>query len=85
MSSSQPTRVTSLHGWVRQGVYGKGSKSERVAMFIETADGRQYILRRKTGPAFDDSELPKYVGHEVKCDGFVVGTTLIAEQIKLVK
>lgn len=54
-------------------------------MFIETADGRQYILRRKTGPAFDDSELTKYVGHEVKCDGFVVGTTLIAEQIKLVK
>jgi hypothetical protein len=85
MSSTQPIRVTSLHGWVTQGVYGKGSKSERVAMFIETADAQRYILRRKTGPAFDDSELTQYMGHEVKCDGFVVGTTLIAEQIELVK
>ena len=84
MSSTQPIRVASLHGWVRQGVYGKGSKSERVAMFIETADGRRYILRRKAGPAFDDSELMQYLGHEVKCDGFVIGTTLMAEQIKLV-
>jgi hypothetical protein len=54
-------------------------------MFIETADARRYILRRKTGPAFDDSELTQYMGHEVKCDGFVVGTTLIAEQIELVE
>jgi hypothetical protein len=84
MSSTQPIRVTSLHGRVTQGLYGKGSKSERKAMFIETNDARQYILRRKTGPAFDDSQLTQYIGHEVKCDGFVVGMTLMAEHIEIV-
>lgn len=84
MSSTQPIRVTSLGGRVTQGTYGKGSKSEREVVFIECADAR-YILRRKTGPAFDDIELMQYVGHEVKCDGFLVGTTLLAERIEVVR
>jgi len=68
-----------------KGVYGKGSKSEREVVFIETADTKRYILRSKTGPAFDDTKLTQYVGHEVKCDGFVVGTTLLAERIEVVR
>jgi hypothetical protein len=84
MNSTRPIRVTALHGRVTQGAYGKGSKSEREAVFIETADAR-YILRRKNGPAFDDTELTQYMGHEVKCDGFVVGTTLLAERIEVVR
>ncbi len=83
MSSTQPLRVSSLQGWVTQGPYGRGSKSERQAIFVETAD-RKYILRRKTGPAFGDTSMVQYVGHQVKCDGFVVGTTLLAEKIELV-
>lgn len=83
MSSTQPRRVTALHGRVTRDVYGKGSKSEREAVFIETADAR-YILRRKTGPVFGDTELTQYVGHEVECDGFVVGTTFLADRIELV-
>jgi hypothetical protein len=84
MSSTRPIRVTALRGHVMKGVYGKGSKSEREAVFIETAD-TQYILRGKTGPAFDDTKLTQYIGHEVKCDGFVVGTTLLAERIEVVR
>jgi hypothetical protein len=53
-------------------------------VFLETAEAR-YILRRKTGPVFGDTELTRYVGHEVECDGFVVGTTLLAERIGVVK
>ena len=83
MSSTQPLRVSSFQGWVTQGPYGRGSKSERQAIFVETAD-RKYILRRKTGPAFGDTSMAQYVGHQVKCDGFVVGTTLLAEKIELV-
>jgi hypothetical protein len=83
MSSTRPIRVSSLRGRVMKGAYGKGSKSERKAVFIETADAR-YILRHKTGPAFGDTELTQYVGHEVKCDGFVVGMTLLAERIEVV-
>jgi hypothetical protein len=53
-------------------------------VFIETAEVR-YVLRRKTGPVFGDMELMGYVGHVVECDGFVVGTTLLAERIKMVE
>jgi hypothetical protein len=84
MSSTRPTRVTGLRGRVTLGPYGKGSKSEREAAFIETADAR-YILRRKSGPAFADKELAQFVGKEVKCDGFVIGRTLLAERIEIVR
>jgi hypothetical protein len=83
MSSARPIRVTSLRGRVTTGIYAKGSKSEHEAMFIETANGR-YVLRRKTGPVFNDAELKQYIGHEVECDGFLVGATLLAELIGLV-
>lgn len=81
---ASPRRVGGLLGRAVRGEYGKGSKSERVAVFLETASGR-YILRRKTGPVFADAELEQYVGHEVECDGFVVGTTLLAERIRIVR
>jgi hypothetical protein len=84
MSSIRPIRVTAVRGHVIQGLYGQGSRSEREATFIETADAR-YILRRKNGPVFNDIELIQYVGHEVECDGFLVGTTLLAEHIKLLR
>ena len=74
MSSADANRVTGLSGRVVQGHYGKGTKSERQAIFIETSDAR-YILRRKSGPAFGDKELTQYVGEEVICDGFVIGST----------
>jgi hypothetical protein len=83
MSSTRPIRVTAVRGFVTQGPYGKGSKSEREAVFIETADAR-YILRRKTGSVFDDTKLTQYVGHEVECDGFLIGTTLLVERIGVV-
>ena len=84
MGSTPPIRVTALHGRVTKGTYGTSSKSEREAVFIETSDTR-YVLRRKTGPVFGDTELTRLVGHEVECDGFVVGTTLLAERIEIVE
>ena len=84
MSSVAPQKVTALHGRVTLGSYGKNSKSEREAFFIETPDAR-YILRRKTGPVFGDKEMTQYSGHNVKCDGFLVGTTLLAERIEAVE
>jgi hypothetical protein len=80
---SQPVRVNKLRGTVEKGLYGKGSKSEREAVFIQTSDMR-YVLRRKTGPAFGDSELDIYIGHVIECDGFAIGTTLLAENMKIV-
>ena len=83
MSSARPIRVTSLRGRVTTGIYAKGSKSEHEAIFIETANGR-YVLRRKTGPVFNDAELKQYIGHDVECDGFLIDATLLAERIELV-
>jgi hypothetical protein len=76
--------VDGLTGTVVRGLFGKGSKSEREAVWLE-ADGRRLVLRRKGGPSFDDRSLEKYVGKRVKCDGFVVGYTLLAERIETLR
>ena len=83
MSADPPRRVTASRGRVTRGLYAKGSKSERLAVFIEVPEGR-LILRRKTGPVFGDEQLNALVGHEVECDGFIVGSTLLAERIDIV-
>lgn len=82
--SSSPERVDGLTGTVARGSFGKGSKSEREAIWLE-ADGRRLVLRRKGGPSFDDHSLEKYVGKTVKCDGFVVGYSLLAERIEILR
>jgi hypothetical protein len=79
--SSRPEPVRKLRGQVTRGEYGKGSKSEREAVFIDTG-GQRYLLRRKGGSAFADAELERYVGQTIECDGFLVGTTLLAETIR---
>ena len=80
----QPEPVQKLRGRVTQGEYGKGTKSERQAVFIDTDRGR-YLLRRKGGPVFGDTQLQRYVGHTVECDGFLVGTTLLADRIAVIE
>lgn len=83
MDGSQPIPVSALRGHVTRGLYARGSKSERGAVFLETAQGR-YVLRRKSGPVYGDVELDQYVGHNVACDGFLLGTNLLAERITIV-
>ena len=80
---TEPERVTGLRGDVRREPYATGSKSERVAVVLATARGR-FVLRRKSGPAFGDAALERLVGARVECDGFVVGTTLLAERLDVV-
>jgi hypothetical protein len=82
VSAASPIKASALRGRVTRGEYGKGSKSEREAVFIETAQGT-FLLRRKGGPAFVDPSLDQFIGHDVECDGFLVGTTLIADRIDI--
>lgn len=84
MDPSEPVPIKQLRGHIVRGVYGKGSKSEREAVFIETGSER-YILRRKTGPAYADKQLDQYVGRTVICSGFLLGTTLLADEISAVE
>lgn len=79
--SSGPVPVRALRGRVTMADYAKGSKSERRAVFIDTDDGR-FLLRRKAGPVYGDAELERYVGQTVECDGFRLGTTVLAEAIR---
>ena len=80
----KPVRVTALKGRVTTAQYGKGTKSEHSAHFLETSDGKRFVLRRKKGPAFADPEIAKLQGLVVKCDGFLMGDTLLAEEIAIV-
>lgn len=81
--NQSPLRVERLAGKVVVGEFGGGSKSARIAVWIETDQGR-FVLRRKDGPSFGDGTLKKYIGKSVECDGFVVGYTFLAEKIKIV-
>jgi len=83
-SDQQPRKVDGLTGAVTRAPFGTGSKSERMAVWIETAEGR-FVLRRKDGPALDDKALDKYVGKRVTCGGFVVGYSLLADKIDVVR
>ncbi len=81
-----PEKVHDLKGRVVSGSYGKGSKSERVATFLETTDGkRRYLLRRKDGPAYGDKVIAELEGKVVVCDGFLVGSTLLAESYEIME
>lgn len=81
-SPTSPHRITALSGRVSSGRTARGSKSEREAVFIDTDAGR-YVLRRKNGPVFGDDALRRYVGHTVECDGFVLGNTVLSEDIRI--
>jgi len=82
VGKSGPQRVVDLIGAVVRGPFGTGSKSERQAVWFETAEGR-FVLRRKEGPTFGDKALEQYVGKRVRCRGFVVDYTLLAERIEI--
>jgi hypothetical protein len=81
-SDDTPRKVSDLTGVVTRGSLGKGSKSEQDAVWIETPEGR-FVLRRKGGPSFGDRSLDKYVGKRVKCAGFIVGHSLLAEDVEV--
>jgi hypothetical protein len=62
-------------GKVTKELFGKGSKSEHEAVFLETDKGK-YVLRRQGGNPFYDPELQKLVGKSIRCHGFLEEYTL---------
>lgn len=76
-----PVRVHALRGHVVEGKFARGSKSERIAVYLETHETR-YVLRRRDGPSFADATLHELVGCDVECDGVVVSYVLIADRIE---
>jgi hypothetical protein len=76
-----PRRRLDRRGRLRP--FGVGSKSERKAVWLETADQR-LVLRARTVRPSVIACIEKYVGKRVKCDGMIVGYTLLAERIAIV-
>ena len=65
-----------FEGLVVRKLFGKGSKSEHVAVSLEMP-AETFMLRRLGGNAFRDSELEKLVGMRIECEGTVVGSTIL--------
>jgi hypothetical protein len=65
-------------GLVAERVVAPGSKSERRAVVLETADG-ELVLRRRGANPFKDPELDALVGRRIRADGDVRGHTLIMD------
>lgn len=78
-----PRAVQRLRGTVIKATFASGSKSERSAPFLQTADQR-YLLRRRGGPSYGDTTLTRFVGHAVECDGTVTSYLLLVDRIEQV-
>jgi len=68
-------------GLVLRTAIAAGSKSEREAVVLRTADG-DYVLRLAGGPAFADPQLDALVGKRIRADGEVSATTLIVRSFE---
>ena len=65
-----------LKGKVIKEVVGKGSKSERAAVVLDTGK-QKYVLRRMGGNPYTDPDLDKLVGKNIEVEGNVTGYTLL--------
>jgi hypothetical protein len=61
---------------------GAGSKSERDAVVIDTAD-TSFVLRRQGGNAFADPDLDALVGRRVRLEGTAMATTFVIDRWQL--
>jgi hypothetical protein len=68
----------SIEGTVSRRSTGAGSKSERDAVVIDTADGT-FLLRRRGGNAFADADLDGLVGHRARLHGRALSTTFVVD------
>jgi hypothetical protein len=63
-------------GTVTQRAFGTGSKSEHLAVFLQT-NGKEYVLRREGGNPFSDLVLEHLVGKKIWCSGYVMDYVLL--------
>jgi hypothetical protein len=78
---STPRRIDALEGKVVLRPYGRGSKSERVALMLDTERG-PLLLRRRGGPSFGETGLESWVGKLVVCWGTRVGQVLLVDRLE---
>jgi len=69
-------------GKVTRKIFGRGSKSEHEAIYLETKHDR-FVLRRQGGNPFYDPELQDLVGKTIRCTGRVSEYTLVISEWKV--
>ena len=72
--------IREFKGKVTRKPFGKGSKSEHLAVVLETDGGGDLVLRRPGGNPFSDPELEQLVGKTIRCQGQQVGNLLHVTQ-----
>ena len=65
-------------GKVIKEIVSPGSKSERLAVQLDTGD-QKLLLRRKGGHPFHDEVMDALVGQRIKCQGVRKGSHLFLE------
>ena len=70
-----------LKGKVVMKNFGKGSKSEHDAVYLETKKG-DFVLRQVGTNAFENKELKKMLGKEVVATGVLKDYLFLAKKIK---
>jgi hypothetical protein len=72
-----PTEKKQITGMVIRTRIAAGSKSDHVGVVLRADDGKEYLLRRIGGNAFQDDALEKIVGETITGTGLVAGRTFI--------
>lgn len=70
--------IVRVRGRVVRRRVGRGSKSERVAVVLVSAEG-ELVLRRRGGHAYHDPALDALVEHEWEFTGERIDTTFIVD------
>jgi hypothetical protein len=65
---------------VEQRTVGRGTKSERVTVVLETAS-EVLVMRARHGPSFGPTGYERYVGCDVACTGTIVGHVLLVDRV----
>ena len=73
--------VRHLRGHVVRRVVGRGSKSEREAVMLDTDEGA-LLMRPRRGPSFGETGYEPLVGKFVACSGTIVGHTLLVDVVE---
>jgi hypothetical protein len=71
--------ISEFRGKVTRKPFGKGSKSEHLAVVLET-DGGDLVLRRPGGNPIRDPELEQLVGKTISARGRKIGNLLYVLQ-----
>ena len=71
-----------LSGTVKEKKIAPGSKSERIAIVLETDDA-EYVLRQPgKNPLAKDEELVELVGSKMECQGTIHGQYFLVSSFK---